>query len=141
MNKLLFGLALPLALALTLYGTDASAQMGYGTMGPGYGMGPGMMGRGWSGYCNGPGMMGYGYGPQYGPQYAPQYQRPQKPLNENQAKEMVENYLQSTRNPNLKLGKIEDKGYAFEANIVTKDGSLVNKVLVDKNTGWMQSAY
>ena len=135
MNKLLFGFA------LTLYGTDASAQMGYGTMGPGYGMGPGMMGRGWSGYCNGPGMMGYGYGPQYGPQYAPQYQRPQKPLNENQAKEMVENYLQSTRNPNLKLGKIEDKGYAFEANIVTKDGSLVNKVLVDKNTGWMQSAY
>ena len=135
MNKLLFGFA------LTLYGTDASAQTGYGTMGPGYGMGPGMMGRGWSGYCNGPGMMGYGYGPQYGPQYAPQYQRPQKPLNENQAKEMVENYLQSTRNPNLKLGKIEDKGYAFEANIVTKDGSLVNKVLVDKNTGWMQSAY
>jgi hypothetical protein len=152
MNKLLVGLALPLALALTLYGTDASAHMGYGHMGYVYGMGPGMMGGGWSGYCTGPGMMGYGYGmgpgmmgygygPQHGPQYAPQYQRPQKPLNENQAKQMVENYLQSTRNPNLKLGKIEDKGYAFEANIVTKDGSLVNKVLVDKNTGWMQSAY
>ena len=141
MNKLLIGLALPLALALTLYGTDASAQMGYGPMGPGYyGMGPGMMG-GWSGHYMGPGMMGYGYGPQYGPQYAPQYQRPQKPLNENQAKELVENYLRATRNPNLKLGKIEDKGNAFEANIVTKDGSLVNKVMVDKNTGWMQPAY
>ena len=156
MNKLLFGLALPLALALTLYGTDASAQMGYGPMGPGYyGMGPGMMG-GWSGYHMGPGMMGYGYGmgpgmmgygygpqygQQYGPGYAPQYQQPQKPLNENQAKQLVENYLQATRNPNLKLGKIEDKGNAFEANIVTKDGSLVNKVLVDKNTGWMRSAY
>ena len=151
MNKLLFGLALPLALALTLYGTDASAHMGYGPMGYGYGMGPGMMG-GYSGYYMGPGMMGYGYGmgpgmmgygygPQYGPQYAPQYQQPQKPLNENQAKELVENYLQATRNPNLKLGKIVDKGNAFEANIVTKDGSLVNKVLVDKNTGWMQSAY
>jgi hypothetical protein len=146
MNKLLLGLALPLALALTLYGTDASAHMGYGYgMGPGmmggysgYYMGPGMMGPG---YGMGPGMMGYGYGPQYGPQYAPQYQQPQKPLNKNQAKELVENYLQATRNPNLKLGKIEDKGYAFEANIVTKDGSLVNKVLVDKNTGWMQSAY
>ena len=140
MNKLLFGLALPLALALTLYGTDASAHMGYGPMGYGYGMGPGMMG-GWSGYCSGPGMMGYGYGPQYGRQYGPQYQQPQKPLNESQAKEMVENYLQATRNPNLKLGKIEDKGYAFEVNIVTKDGSLVNKVMVDKNTGWMQPAY
>ena len=127
MNKLLFGLALPLALALSLYGTDASAHMGYGPMGYGYGMGPGMM--------------GYGYGPQYGRQYAPQYQQPQRPLNENQAKEMVENYLQATRNPNLKLGKIADRGYAFEVNIVTKEGSLVNKVLVDKNTGWMQSAY
>ena len=140
MNKLLFGLALPLALALSLYGTDASAHMGYGPMGYGYGMGPGMMG-GYSGYCTGPGMMGYGYGPQYGSQYGPQYQQPQKPLNENQAKEMVENYLQATRNPNLKLGKIADRGYAFEVNIVTKEGSLVNKVLVDKNTGWMQSAY
>ena len=142
MNKLLFGLALPLALALTLYGTDASAHMGYGATGPGYyGMGPGMMGYGGYGYCGGPGMMGYGYGPQYGRQYAPGYQQPQKPLNENQAKEMVENYLQSTRNPNLKLGKIEDKGNAFEANIVTQSGSLVNKILVNKDTGWMNSAY
>ena len=152
MNKLLFGLALPLALALTLYGTDASAHMGYGPMGYGYyGMGPGMMG-GWSGYCTGPGMMGYGYGmgpgmmgygygPQYGRPYAPQYQSPQKPLNENQAKEMVENYLRSTANPNLKLGKIEDKGSAFEANVVTKNGSLVDKILVDKDTGWMHSEY
>ena len=155
MNKLLFGLALPLALALTLYGTDASAHMGYGATGPGYyGMGPGMMGYGWSGYCGGPGMMGYGYGmgpgmmypgygygPQYGRQYAPRYQQPEKPVNENQAKEMVENYLQSTRNPNLKLGKIEDTGNAYEANIVTKNGSLVNKILVDKDTGQMHSAY
>ena len=142
MNRILLVVALPLALALTLYGTDASAHMGYGMMGPGYGMGPGMMGYG---YGMSPGMMGPGMmGPGmmgYGWQYAPQYRQPQKPLNENQAKEMVENYLKSTRNPNLKLGKIEDKGNAFEANIVTKDGSLVNKVLVDKNTGWMQSAY
>ena len=152
MNKLLFGLALPLALALTLYGTDASAHMGYGPMGYGYGMGSGMMGGGWSGYCTGPGMMGYGYGmgpgmmgygygPQYGRQYAPQYRYPQKPLNETQAKEMVENYLRSAANPNLKLGKIEDKGNAFEANILTKNGSLVDKILVDKATGWMRSAY
>ena len=170
MNKLLLGLALPLAMALTLYGTGAGDHVAYAASGPGYyyGMGPGMMGYGYGmgrgmmgygygpmgpgyygmgpgmmgyGYGMGPGMMGYGYGPQYGPQYAPQYQQPQKPLNENQAKQLVENYLQSTRNPNLKLGKIEDKGNAFEANIVTKDGSLVNKVLVDKNTGWMQSAY
>jgi hypothetical protein len=130
---------------------------GYG-MGPGYGgygMGPGMMGPGYGGYGMGPGyggygmgpgMMGpgyggYGMGPGYGYGYGPQYQQPQKPLDENDAKAELENYLKSTRNPNLKLGKIEDKGNAFEADIVTQNGSLVNKILVDKHTGWMHSAY
>ena len=142
MNKLLFLLALPLAFALTLYGTDASANMGSGMMGQGYGMGYGM-GSGMMGGGSGSGstMMGPGHGQQYGRQNAPQYQQPQKPLNENQAKERVENYLQSKNNPNLKLGKIEDKGNAFEANIVTKNGSLVDKILVDKDTGRMHSAY
>jgi hypothetical protein len=62
-------------------------------------------------------------------------------MEEKDAKALVENYLQSTRNPNLKLGKIEDKGYAFEAEIETKDSSLVDKILVDKRTGWMRSIY
>jgi hypothetical protein len=86
-------------------------------------------------------MMGPGQGLQHGQQNAPRYQQPQKPLSENQAREMLENYLQSKNNPNLKLGKIEDKGNAFEANIVTQNGSLVNKILVDKDTGRMHSAY
>jgi hypothetical protein len=101
--------------------------MGPGMMGPGYGYGRGM----------GPGMMGPGYGYQYGPQY----QQPQKPLEEKDAKTILENYLSSTRNPNLKLGKIEDKGNAFEGEILTQKGSLVDKILVDKNTGWMHSVY
>lgn len=114
---------------------------GYGMMGPGYGhgmmhggrgMGPGMMGPG---YGYGPGMMGPGYG------YGPQYQRPQEPMKEKDAKEMVENYVQSTRNPNLKAGKITDKDTYFEAEVLTKDGSLVDKLAVDKNTGWMRSIY
>lgn len=114
-------------------------MMGPGMMGRGYGMGPGMMGRG---YGMGPGRMGPQYGPQYGPGYqGPQYQQPQKPMNEQDAKGLLENYLQSTRNPNLRLGKIEDKGNAFEAEIQTKDGSLVDKILVDKRTGWMRSVY
>ena len=97
--------------------------------GPGYGMGPGMMGPGY----------GYGYGPQYG--YGQQYRQPSKPLSEDQAKQEVENYLSSTRNPNLKMGKIEDKGNDYQVNIETKDGSLVNKILISKDTGWMRSAY
>ena len=44
-------------------------------------------------------------------------------------------------NPNLKLGKIEEKDNGFEVDIVTKNNSLVDKILVDKNTGWMRSAY
>jgi len=117
-------------------------QGGYG-MGPGmmgYGMGPGMMGYGMD-----PGMMGYGrgygmMGPGYG--YNQQYQQPQRSINEKDAKGIVENYLNSTRNPNLKLGKIQDEGSAFEVQIVTKNnGSLVDRVLVDKNTGWLRSVY
>jgi hypothetical protein len=110
---------------------------GYYGMGPGYGYGYGM----------GPGMMGpgyQGYGPQYGspsgPQ--PQYQQPSKPLAEKDVKAMVENYVQSTRNPNLKVGKIAEKDRYFEAEILTKkNDALVDTILVDKNTGWMRSVY
>lgn len=101
-----------------------------------YGMGPGMMG-----YGMGPGMMGYGMmGPGYN--YNQQYQLPRKSMKEQDAKRIVENYLASTRNPNLKLGKIKDNGSDFEADIVTKgNGSLVDKILVDKDTGWLRSIY
>ena len=163
MKKLLFVLALVIISGLILFPPEGRAQMGPGMMGPqgygdwnycpycgaplgpggGYGMGPGMMGPG---YGMGPGMMGPGYGygpgmrgPRYG--YGPQYQPPQKPLEEKDARGMVENYLRSTRNPNLKLGKIEDKGPYFEAEILTKEGSLADKIAVDRNTGWMRSIY
>ncbi|MGW8186815.1 MAG: hypothetical protein ACWGNK_06100, partial [Desulfobacterales bacterium] len=87
--------------------------MGPGMMGGqgyGYGMGPGMMGGQGYGYGMGPGMMGPGYG--YGPnqRYPYAQQQPQKPIDKDQAKTMVENYLQSTGNPNLKLGGIKDEG-------------------------------
>ena len=162
MKKIIFLLFATIFIGFTLFPVAGIAQMGQGYgygmgpgmmgqgYGPGYGMGPGMMGPGYGyGYGMGPGMMGqgygmgpgYGYGRQYGPQYGRQYQQPQKPLDKNQAKQEVENYLGSMRNPNLKLGKIEEKGNGYQINIVTKDGSLVDKILVDKNTGWMRSAY
>jgi mono/diheme cytochrome c family protein len=115
--------------------------MGPGMMGPGYGrgygMGPGMMGGYGRGYGMGRGMMGPGYG--YG--YEPQYRLPSKPLTEKDAGAEVEDYLKSIGNPNLKVGRITDKGNAFEVEVLTKDDSLVDKFLVDKNTGWMKSAY
>jgi len=80
-------------------------------------------------------MMGPGYG------YGSQYQQTQKPIDEKAAKGLLENYLESMRNTNLKLGKIEDKDQVFEAEIVTKEDSLVDKLVLDKRTGWIQSIY
>jgi hypothetical protein len=77
--------------------------------------------------------MGQGYGPQY--------QQESKPLTEKDVRAILENYVQSTHNPNLKLGKIAEKDYYFEAEILTKNNSLVDKILVDKQTGWMRSVY
>ena len=117
--------------------------MGPGMMGPGYGMGPGMMGPG---YGMGPGMMGPGWAREMNPSFSdrenPQHMsRQMGPLEKKDAAEIVDNYIQSTRNPNLKVGKIEDSGNAFKAQIVTKDNSLVEEVLIDKRSGYMRPAY
>lgn len=63
------------------------------------------------------------------------------PLELKDARAMMDDYLKSTRNPNLKLGKIKDLGTAFEAEVLTKNNSLVDRVLIDKQTGRMNSAY
>lgn len=99
----------------------------------GAGMGRGMM------HHRGSGMMQPGQG-QAAQQTAPG-QTPGKPLTEEQAKLLLENYLKNTNNPNLKLGGITSKDGFYEAQIVTKDGSMVDKIQVDKNTGWFRSAY
>lgn len=117
--------------------------MGPGMMRPGYGMGPGMMGPG---YEMGPGMTGPGWGRGMNPSWSgnddPQQSgRHTGPLEEKDAEEIVENYIRSTRNPNLKAGKIEDSGNAFRAQIATKDNSLVEEVLIDKRSGFMRPAH
>src|SRR4030042_6172715 len=161
MKRLVIGAALIFILSIVAVSYAQMGMMGGGMMGAGQGgwycpycgqymgqgmMGGGMMGRGMMG-CGpgmmGGGMMGPGYGQQYQqPQYQqPQYQQQQKPLEEKDAKETLENYIKNMRNPNLKLGKIKDAGNTFEAEIVTKDNSLIDKIIVDKMTGWMRSAY
>lgn len=79
-------------------------------------------------------MMGRGYGPQ-------QYRQQQTPLTEKDARALVEGNLQASRNPNLKVGNVKDVGNAYEVEIVTKNNSPVDKVLVDKQTGVTRSAY
>ena len=144
MKKTIFIFVFAFVFGLIFTAVVAKAQMGPGMMmgpgpgmggfgmtGAGCGMGP-MMGRGMD-----PGMMG----PGYGNPYEPQYQQPRKTLEEKEANVILENYLKSTRNPNLKLGKVEDRGNAFEAEILTKEDSLVDKIMLDKYTGWMRSVY
>lgn len=134
---LLGGAALMLTVFLVLPATYAQGYGGWGCGGM-YAGWHGRHGGGW--YC--PWMSGgYQGGPGAAPQqYAPG-QTPGKPLTEGQAKNLVQQYLQNKNNPNLKLGDITSKDGVYEAQIVTKDGSLVNKIEVNKQTGWFRSAY
>lgn len=64
-----------------------------------------------------------------------------RPLDKNKASFLVQSYIRSTRNPNLKLGGITAKDEYYEALIVTTEGSLVDIILVDKYTGQFRSVY
>ncbi len=70
-----------------------------------------------------------------GAAYNPQGQ----PVTVERAKQMLETYVSNKYNPNLKVGDISDKGDMFEAAILTKDGCLVEKIQVDKKTGWFRN--
>ena len=115
----------------------------------GRGMEPGMM-RGYQGRGMGPGMHGY-RGREMGPgmmqerwgrgQYGPNRQQQQqiRPLEESTARRLAENYVAG--NPNLKIGKVTEEDNYFMATVVTQDGSLVEKLMIDKETGWMKKQY
>jgi hypothetical protein len=130
MKKILIVFALALALGLAFYPVAGESQMmrGYGPHGGGW-------------YCPNCGsqMCGGGWGRGYGP--PSQYQQPQKPVDEKEAVSIVQGYLQSSRNPNLKTGSVKDAGNVYEVDVTTKDNALVDKILVDKYSGAMRSAY
>ncbi|MCK9195782.1 MAG: hypothetical protein M0P16_02240 [Syntrophales bacterium] len=117
---------------------EHALRMGHGY---GYSRGPGMMGGHGSSYGMGPGMMGGNYGYGMGRGYGRQYQSTGKPINAKEAEAMMKDYLKSSKNPNLKLGKIKDIGNGFEVEILTKKNALVDKVIIDKETGYIRSAY
>ena len=118
---------------------DHALRMGHGYgYSRGWGMGSGMMG---GGYGMGPGMMSGYYGSDTGRGYGRHYKSTGKAINAKEAEAMMKDYLKSSRNPNLKLGKIKDIGEAFEAEILTMKNDLVDKVHIDKATGYISSAY
>lgn len=120
-------------LAVTLaVGTTSAQPMGSGQGGgwycPWMGGGQGMQ-RGQGGW----------YCPWMGQQTAPPVAKPGQPLSADQAKAMVEQQIGG--NPNLKVGKVAEKDGNYEVDVVTNDGSLVDKIQVNKQTGWFRSTY
>lgn len=139
-KKIMVGLVV--ALGLTLVSGIAFAHFwGYGghMAGPGYG--GHMMGPGYYGHMGGPGYRGSMMGPGSGDYCGgggPATSE-QKPLTEKETESILRDYI--GRNPNLKVGEIKDKGTYFEGEIVTKDNSLVTRLSIDKNTGWVQPLF
>jgi hypothetical protein len=107
-------------------------MMGPGMMGPGM-MGPGMMGPG----MMGPGMMGPGtMGPGYGMGPAA---RSDQDLSADDVRARLEQSLAWHGNKRLKVGDVKEADDdSIIAEIVTQDGSLVNRFKVDRHSGQMQ---
>lgn len=122
-------------------------MMGGGMMGPGFGMGPGR------GYGMGPGagyggMMGpglhHGFGQGAGFGFGPCAQAAAadgEAVDVNDVTARMEHWLSMQGNDRLKLGKVEAvDDDTITAEIVTVDGSLVQKLTIDRDTGWTRPA-
>jgi hypothetical protein len=117
------------------HGMLGHGMMHHGMMGPGM-MGPGMMGPG----MMGPGMMGRGMG--QGMMMEPgsgMHGGGQADLSADEVRARLERWLAWQGNPRLALGDVtEESEDAVVADIVTQDGSLVDRLRVDRHTGAMQ---
>jgi hypothetical protein len=132
-------------------------MMGQGQMGQGQGlmMGQGgMMGQGQMGQGQGPmmgqggmmgqGQMGQGQGPMMG-QGGMMGQGAFAPLAEDLSvagvTHIMEHQVAMRQNPNLKVGEVtEVDDDTITADVVTQDGSLVRRYMVDRHTGAMRPA-
>jgi len=79
---------------------------------------------------------GQGGGDGYVPQRRDQngFLAQKQPLTEEQARDIVSNYVKKL-NPNLNIGKINDNGGFYEAEIVGEGNEVIQLVGVDKQTG------
>ncbi len=63
-----------------------------------------------------------------------------EPLTQEQAAKLMERYILRSRISNLKVGDIVDNGSVFEATVVTKDGAIVERIEINKETGFFRKA-
>lgn len=66
-------------------------------------------------------------------------QKWQAPIDQQEAKAILQNYVNALNDPNVKLGTVNEKDKFFEADI-QMDGRTVEKVRVDKQTGAVRTA-
>ncbi len=85
-------------------------------------------------------MMGQGQMPMMGQGMSPGMMQPlAKDLSASDVQHMIEHRLAWQGNPNLKVGKVEEKDdHTIVAEIVTKEGSLVQRLEVDRHRGSMR---
>jgi hypothetical protein len=69
----------------------------------------------------------------------PGYLGPGRAMTNLEARLALRNYV--TRDPNVQLGSIRDKGDSFEADVIGKDRSLVGRVVLEKDTGRIRPIY
>ena len=111
------------------------------------GRGYGSRGSGFPGWQDGTGRMSFGVrdsGPlagwiKDGGNMTPGYQDAEGSMRKFDAQMALRNYV--TRNPELQVGTVRDKGDTFEADVIGKDRSLVGRVIVEKDTGWILPIY
>ncbi|MBW3597531.1 MAG: hypothetical protein KY475_09685 [Planctomycetes bacterium] len=86
------------------------------------------------------GMMNQGMS---GGQAAPSSAAPpiSNPRTTEQARERAAQYLRSLGNPHLKVGDVEETAAAYEIDVTTQDDSLVNRLILDKQTGELKTQY
>jgi hypothetical protein len=65
----------------------------------------------------------------------------EEPVTMDQAHYLVENYIYLLGNSDLKSEKIIEKDNEFDAEIITKDGSSLGMLVIDKQTGVIKSPY
>ena len=110
------------------YGGMGQGRGGYGGMGQGHGYGGMGQGHGYGGMGQGYGGMGMA---------APLAED----LSSDGVRHMMEHRVARTGNPNLKVGEIvEQDDDTITADVVTQDGSLVRRFMVDRHTGMMRQA-
>ena len=123
-------------------GMMGPGMMGPGMMGPGM-MGPGMMGPGMMGQQPGNGM-GMGQGPGFGMGMGPggPFAMPlAKDLSADDVRHMLEHRLAWHGNERLKVGTVEEKDAdTIVAEVVTAEGSVVQRLEIDRHTGWTRPA-